>query len=174
MRITLRLVSSLAVAVVAVAVVSAYLQVKQEKGDFQQDLERRARAIALALEGQVKPLIKPGPPDALEAVVEKFDGGEEIVGVAIYDPQGKALVMTPRLRPVLASPPRAIAQSLSRLTGAGEFLRLGGERLHVYALPLAGKAGPVGTLAVFQDASFIRAQLSRTWFRTLERVLVQM
>ncbi len=172
MRITLRLVSSLAVAILAVAVVSAYFQVNQERGDLQQELARRARA--LALEGQVEPLIRSSSTAALAAAVHRFDVAEGLAGIAVYDSAGKPLVVTPGIKRELTAVPRVVTESLLRRIGEGEFIRLGGDRFHVYALPLTDGDGPAGALAVFHDAAVIRAQLARSWFRTLERVLIQM
>jgi trehalose 6-phosphate synthase len=174
MRITLRLALSLILTVTAVAVVSAYFQVNQDRGQLQEDLERRARLLALGLQGTVEPLIGSRSLKSLESLVEKFGNRERLYGVAVYDAQGRPLAMTPSLKAVLREAPSVVGASQTQLVDLSEFDRLGGKRVHVYSLPLTGESGPSGALVIIHDASFIRKQLSRIWLMTFERILVQM
>ena len=174
MRITLRLIVSLIVAVAAVAIVSAYIQVNQDRGQLQQDLERRARLLALGLQDAVESLIAEGPSPKLESLVEKFGNREKLYGVGVYDPQGKPLAITSGLKSALTQTPRVVATSLSQRVDMSEFDRIGGKRVYIYSLPLEDQTGHTGALAIIYDTAFIRSQLSRIWLLSSERILVQM
>ena len=174
MRTTIKLILSLVIAVAAVAIVFAYIQVNRDRGELQTELERRSRLLALGLQGTIGPLINAGPSADLERLVEKFGNRERLYGVAVYDAQGRPLAMTPGLKPILTDTPQTVASSLSRREDIGGFYPIGGKKMHVYSLPLPGPEGPAGALAIIHDTTFIRRELSRTWLLTFERILAQM
>jgi trehalose 6-phosphate synthase len=174
MRVTLRLILSLVIAVTVVAVVWAYIQVNEQRGQLQQDLDHQARLLAFGLQDTIEPLVRAGPSATLQSLVEKFGNRQKLFGVAVLDSQANPVVMTPGLKPILSQTPQVVTQSLSLRTDSSEFVRIGGARMHLYCLPLADHSGPLGALVIIHDARFIRAQLSRTWLLTFERIVVQM
>ena len=174
MRITLRLILSLVVAVVIVAVIFTYIQVNQERGQLQQDLERQARLLALGIHNIAAPLVAAGPSPNLDSLVEKFGSRENLLGLAVFDSLRRPLAMTSSLKPALISAPRVVTSSLSRQADMGEFDRILGKRVYIYSLPLSDETGPRGALAIIYETSFIRSRLSRIWLISFVRLVLQM
>jgi len=173
-RITLRLIISLVLAVAAVAAIFAYQQARQEKERQRDELERRSRLLADSLRESVEPLLEQGTTDRLPRLVEKFGNRERLDGVAVYDAGGVLLTATSSLAKRLEAPPAVVTSSLEKRADASAFESLNGRDKHVYAQPLGSPEKPLGALAIFHDAAFIRAQLARLWRGTFERLLVQM
>ena len=69
MRISLRLIVSLVVAVSVVACFFAYVQVGQEKERHSDELDRRSRLLAESLQETIGPLIEKGPSGDLERLL---------------------------------------------------------------------------------------------------------
>jgi alpha,alpha-trehalose-phosphate synthase [UDP-forming] len=174
MKITLRLTLSLLVAVAVVAIGSAYLQVHQDRRQLQNELEGRARLLALELKDDVAPILAAGSPADLQGLAGKLGRREKLYGLALYDSQGKPLGTTQGLGTLLSSVPRAVTESLAKEAEAWEFDRVNGRRFHVYAMPVLREGALTGAVVVVHDAAYIQRQLSRIWVLTFERVLVQM
>lgn len=174
MRITLRLILSLIVAVATVSSLSAYVQVSQERQRQQEELERRSRLLAESFYESVEPLVERGALKQLGRLVEKFGNGERLAGVAVYDTRGDVLAVTASLATVLSTPPEVVSDSLTRGIDAGRFDTLQGKEMHVYALPLRGQDTMVGALVLVHDAAYIQAQLASIQRHTFLRILLQM
>ena len=174
MKITLRLILSLIVAVAAVAIGSAYLQVNSERKQLQSEIEGRSRLLALELKDAVTPILAAQGPADLERLVGNLGLQEKLFGLALYDSKGKPLAMTPGLSRLLSSTPRAVTESLAKRVEAWQFDRPNSGRFHVYAMPILKEGAPTGAIVVVHDAAYIQQQLSRIWFLTFERVIVQM
>lgn len=172
-RITLRLIVALVIAIALVAWLSAYVQVGQEKHTLQEELERRSRLLAESLQESVEPLLPNGPSAGLRRLVQRFGNRERLAGVAVYDAQQRSLAITAGLDSALATPPSIVAEAIEKGVDAGTFHRVRGKDMHVYVLPL--KSGPevAGALVIFYDATYIQGQLSQIWRRAFFRVLSQ-
>jgi trehalose 6-phosphate synthase len=174
MRITLRLIISLGVAVAVVTSFFAYTQVRQERGRLVRDLERRSQLLAESLQEAVEPLLAAADKDNCQRLVDRFSGRERVEGLAVYDWSGAPVAASSRLAEGAPTGSKLLGDVLQTGVAAGEFESLGGRSLHAYAQPLAGAAGPVGVLVVFHDASHIRARLALVWRQNFFRLLVQM
>jgi trehalose-6-phosphate synthase len=172
-RITLRLIVAMIVAIALVASFSAYFQVEHEKQALQEELERRSRLLAESLQESVEPLLPDGPSVRLRRLVQRFGNRERLAGVAVYDAYQTPLAITTGLDTALKTPPHIVTEAIVKGVDAGAFDRIQGKDMHVYVLPL--KSGPetAGALAIFYDATYIRSQLSQIWRRAFSRVLIQ-
>jgi trehalose-6-phosphate synthase len=172
-RITLRLIVALVIAIALVACFSAYFQVGQEKHTLQEELERRSRLLAESLQESIEPLLPNGPSGGLRRLVQRFGNRERLAGVAVYDAQQRPLAITTGLDSALATPPHIVGEAIDKGVDAGAFDRIHGKDMHVYVLPL--KSGPeiAGALVIFYDATYIQHQLSQIWRRAFFRVLIQ-
>lgn len=173
MRITLRLIVALTVVVASVAFFSAYFQVRQEKGNQQEELERRSRLLAQSLQAVIEPLLEKGSSKNLRRILEKYEDSERLIGAAIYDSKGAPLAVTPGLAPVLQTKPVIVPQSLARQIDLSMFDFINGKETHLYALPLQTEEKTSGVIVIFQDAAYIKTLLSDILRRTFWRVLVQ-
>src|SRR5262245_40567735 len=88
MRITLRLIVSLAAVVSAVAFGSAYLQVQSERRVQEEELRRRSSLLAESLEEAIEARLAAGDEAELKRLVDKFGRRERLSGLAVYDTEG--------------------------------------------------------------------------------------
>jgi trehalose 6-phosphate synthase len=172
MRITFRLIFSLIVVVTLVVALSTFLQARQEEQRLNEELERRSAILAESLRETVEPLLERGPSKNLQRIVEKFGNRERLWGVAVYDPQGRPLAVTPSIASRFQVPPAIFEESLSRNTGVESFESLNDTRVHLYTLPLNREEGVSGVLVIIHDASYIQARLSQVWRNNFFRLSV--
>jgi alpha,alpha-trehalose-phosphate synthase [UDP-forming] len=173
MRLSLRLIASLVVAVTLVSVAFALYQVEAENRSRKNELERRAQLLAESLQETVEPLLAQGAQDSLQRIVERFGNRERLAGIAIYDKQAHPVVMTPNLAARLGPELPAVAKTLMDGHNSSLFFQAGKNPIHVYAVPVHHD-GQLWALAVFHDASDIHAQDMVIWRSTFKHVLVQM
>ena len=174
MRISLRLIVSLVIAVSAVACFYAYVQVGQERERQSDELDRRSRLLAESLQETIEPLIEKGPSGDLERLVEKFGNRERLAGVAVYDTKETLVAVTASLAAALPTPPPVVGEAMAGDVDVGRFETFDNKEMHIYALPLRFQEKMVGCLLIFHDATFIQIQLNRIWRQTFQRLLVQM
>ncbi len=172
MRISLRLILSIIIGIMVVSFVFADGQVRAQKRNLRNDLERRARLLAESLEESVGPLLRTDSRRRLAALVDRFGNREHLAGVAVYE-HSKPVAMTSGLAEIIPSPPDAVTQALSANESRAEFFTQGGTLMHVYALPLERDGAATRVLAVFHNASFIEAQTATIWRQTFVTVLAQ-
>src|SRR6476646_4815456 len=126
MKLSFRLIPVLAIAITLVTFIVARGQVRSEKRALRADLERRAQILTESLQETVEPLLQSGATSRLRRIVERFGNREHLVGVAVYDVNGKELAMSPKLGPDLKAPPNVFAQSKEQDSAADEYVPLGG------------------------------------------------
>ena len=173
MKLSLRLIPILAIAITLVTFVVARNQVRSEKRGLQADLERRAELLAESLQETVEPVLQKGATSQLRRIVERFGNREHLVGIAIYDAEGKALAMSSKLDSYVQAPPAVFEQSEEKNVGVGSYAPIGQLTMYVYAVPLHRGSEVAGVLVLFHDASYIEAQSSRIWRDALWHVVVQ-
>jgi trehalose-6-phosphate synthase len=170
--LTVRLTISLIVGITLISLLSSYYEVRSQKLGLRRDLEHRAEALGESLADKVEPYLKRGSRKELQIVVDRFDSREHLAGVAVYNPQGGSIAVTPDLAPRLTGEPAVVQQAAANGQSAGEFVRLGDAPVYIYAVPLHQDEAVVGELAIVHDASYINAQSRRVWRDTFWRVLV--
>jgi len=174
MRMSLRLIFSLVASVTIVSILFAFYQVRAENHARRVDLEKRAQVLAESLQETVESLFARGAQGNLGRIVERFGNRERLDGVAIYDAQGHATLMTPNLNARLGAEPPPLDMTVFAGLSRSRFFGSAPEEAHVYAVPVRTDGQVVGALAVFHDASYIGAQNSQIWRDAFEHVLVQM
>ncbi|MBI5631324.1 MAG: trehalose-6-phosphate synthase [Elusimicrobia bacterium] len=173
MRITLRLILSLVVAVGTVAAFSAYFQVGQEKQRQEDELARRSRLLAEGLQETLEPLVQKGSSEKLQRLVEKFGNRERLAGVAVYDAKETPLAITMSLAAALPTAPPTVRNALSNGVESGGFDRVDKRELHLFAMPLRVDDKVLGAIVIFHETSYIRVRLQEIWRNTFLRVLAQ-
>jgi len=170
--LTVRLTISLIVGITLISLFSSYYEVRFQKQGLRRDLERRAEVLGESLAGKVEPHLKKGSRKDLQRIVDGFGNRENLAGVAVYNPEGESIAITPGLAPRLTGEPEVAQQAATKGLSAGAFIRLGEASVYIYALPLHQDEAVVGGLAIVHDASYINAQSRRIWRDTFLRVLV--
>ena len=111
--------------------------------------------------------------DDLQHLVQKFGNREHLLGMAIYDRQGKIIAITPELSGMLSANPPQVAQAIALGHEESSFVRMAGQPIHILALPIRHQDEVLGGLAVVHDAGYIREQILLAWRQTFFRVLAQ-
>lgn len=171
--LSVRLIVSLIVGITLVSLGFSYYEVVGEKRALRSDLERRAEVLGESVAANVEKSWENGSTRGLQRLVQRFGNREHLLGVAVYDREGKVVAITSELGEVLTATPQEVTQAIAEGHGEGAFVRLGNEPVHIFALPLHRQDETVGGLAVVLDVSYIRAQSLRTWRAAFLRVLVQ-
>jgi len=173
MRVSLRLIFSLALGIAAVTFIFARNQVRAEKRSLQNDLETRSEVLAESMREAIEPLFGPRTQRDLQRLVDRFGKDQRLAGIGIYGFDGSLMVATPGLVQRLSARPSSVVEAMTSNQGHGQFLTLDGRWTHIYAVPLRRNDIPVGALVVLHDASYIDAQSSAIWRDALLHVLIQ-
>lgn len=171
--LSLRLIISLILGVTLVSLGFSYYQVVGEKRRLRSELERRAEVLGESLAGNVERSWQVDSDRELQRLVQKFGNREHLMGVAIYDRQGKLVATTPELATMLTETPDTVIQTMTEAQNKSTFLRLANRPAHLVALPLHRKDQLVGALALVHDVSYIREESLSVWRETFLRVLAQ-
>jgi trehalose 6-phosphate synthase len=173
MKLSLRLIPILAMAITIVTFIVAGNQVRSEKRGLRANLERRAEILTESLQETVEPVLQRGSVDQLRRIVERFGNRESLAGVAVYDENGKILAVSSKLDSNADNPPSVFTQSKEQDHGIGAYEHIAQSRMYVYALPLHSDSKIAGILFTFYDASYIEAQSARIWRDAIWHVVAQ-
>jgi alpha,alpha-trehalose-phosphate synthase [UDP-forming] len=171
--LSVRLIVSLIVGITLVSLGFSYYEVVGEKRALRSDLERRAEVLGESVAANVEKSWEGGSERGLQRLVQRFANREHLLGVAVYDRQGKVVAITSELAAVLTSAPQQVTQAIAEGHGESAFTRFGSGPVHVFALPLHRQDQTIGGLAIVHDANYIRAQSLSTWRAAFLRVLIQ-
>ena len=161
-----RLIVALILGVILVSLCSSEYEVLSTKRNLRRDMQRRAEVLGESLAGNVERDLERGATQTLRRTVQRFANRENLIGIAVYDPQGQIVAVTSDLGPRLAETPAVVQQSLRNTQEVDAFQKLGEQHVHVCAVPLRSPDKFLGTLAVVHDAEYIRAQSIRIWRET--------
>jgi alpha,alpha-trehalose-phosphate synthase [UDP-forming] len=168
-----RLIVSLIVGITLVSLGFSYYEVVGEKRALRSDLERRAEVLGESVAGNVEKSWETGSERGLQRLVQRFGNREHLLGVAVYDRQGKEVAITSELGQALKTAPHNVLQAMSEGHEESSFIRMGNDPVHIFALPLHRQDEVVGGLAIVHDVSYIHAQTLRAWRQAFLRILVQ-
>jgi alpha,alpha-trehalose-phosphate synthase [UDP-forming] len=171
--LSVRLILSLIVCITLVSLGFSYYQVIREKRALRSDLERHAEDLGESVAGNAEKAWESGSDRSLQRLVQRFGNREHLLGVAVYDRQGKVVAITSGLGAVLTALPKEVTQAMTEGRQESSFVRLGKDPVHILALPLHRQDQVAGGLAVIHDVSYIHAQSIRAWREVFLRVLIQ-
>lgn len=174
MRITLRLIVSLIGVVVLVALVSAWVNVGQEREKLYEEARSRSALLAESLKESARPYLQTRNYAGLKELAGRFREQEKLEGAAVYDPGGRLISGSSALTPGLLSRPEETRALLSSGYGAVRIFSLDGRRMFAYQVSTAFSGAGNARIVLFTDASYIDYELFQIWRRTLIRLLAQM
>jgi alpha,alpha-trehalose-phosphate synthase [UDP-forming] len=157
MKLSQRLVILLLVGVAAVSMLFAIYQAREESQALKDGIERQAELLAESQEIPIEELLKAGSSTALQSLVDRFQFHQRLAGMAVYDAQVRPIAITPGLASLLAVTPSPVTNAVRTGQRTGMFLHLGGQAMHVFALPLRAGSSTAGAIAIFHRADFIGA-----------------
>ena len=171
MKITLRLILSLLFVATFVASVFSYLQVRSERKNLTNELERRSLILAESFQETIKEMWSTQSPAKLKRFVKRFGNRERLVGIVVYDVQGGILASSPGLPSNIQHPLPQINESIKQNQGISNLATVDGKKTHMYTVPLYHEDKIVGALVLFHDASYIDARLEGIWRYNFIRLL---
>jgi len=137
-----------------------------QKQSLRRDLQRRAEVLGESLARNVERELDRDSIQALQRTVQRFGNREHLLGLAVYDHQGRLIAITKDLAPLMSTAPPVMSQALNENHGADVFQRLGTASVNIYALPLHRQEDVRGVLAIVHDAGYIKDQSLRIWRET--------
>lgn len=173
MKLSLRLILFLVLAITLVTSLVAWSQVRAEKRGLRADLVRRAEVLAESLQEIVEPDLERGSHEQLRRIVERFGNRQRLAGVVVYNASGEVLAQSPNLAGPFNPPLAPLARLGADSVAVSEFIKMGEEPMHAYYLPLHTKSAFAGVLAIFHDAGYIEAQSARMWRDTMWHVIAE-
>ena len=174
MRITLKLIVSLIVVVVFVAVVSAWFNVQQEKAKLYEEVLSRSSLLAESFKESVRNNLAAKNYNNVQRLADKFQSQKQLEGVAIYDAAGNRIVSSSALTPVLAIHKEAIDALLKDGQDKAGIYAMAEKKMFLYPLSVALEGGGAARIILFTNVSYIDYDLFKIWKRTLIRLLAQM
>lgn len=172
MKITLRLIVSIVIAVAIVAGISSYFSVQSERKRLTGEIEHRAWLVTEGLKETVSLLIPKGPSKKLDNIVEKISTSKSVFGITVYDPTGAVVAVSKDLKDKLPEKLPIILEKFEGEAGKGSYEEIASISMYLFAVPLYSEDGArIGTLTIFNDASYIDEYVKNIWFRNFLRVL---
>lgn len=110
--LSVRLIISLIVGVTLVSLCSSWYEVWAGKRNLRRDLQRRAEVLAESLAGNVGRDIERGAFQTLRKTVQRFAHRENLMGVAVYDPQGHVIAVTNDLASTMGQAPPVVLDAI--------------------------------------------------------------
>jgi alpha,alpha-trehalose-phosphate synthase [UDP-forming] len=161
-----RLILSLIVGVTLVSLCSSYYQVLMLKRSLRKDLQHRAEVLAESLARNVERDLQRDAQTTLERTVQRFANREHLIGLAIYNAQAQPIAVTASLQPLMAVAPPVVALTLKKNQEDDAFVKLGGNSVHIYVVPLHKDDDLIGSLAIVHDAGYVHDESLRIWRET--------
>ena len=173
MRLSFRLILALIAGVTAVSLGFALYQAGVEVRAQRDEVSRHASVLAESMRTSAESLVLAGAYSDLQAMVDEFQNHERLAGVAVYDQTGMPLAMTSSLAAPLTAAPNAVTLAIQSGVGQGQFFRLAGQPMHVFAKPLRGGPGVIGAIAIFYNVAYISAHRTAVLLHALASVAIQ-
>jgi trehalose 6-phosphate synthase len=159
--------------VTIVSLALAFYQTQTERRGMRRELESHAAALASSMEKSAAPLVSRHSYSRLQKLVDGFQMHEHLLGVSIYDLEGRPIAMTSNLALLPSVIPNPVWRAVREFKSTGEFFRHQDRPLHVFAVPLRAEEPVIGALAVFYDAGYIETEYEAMWRQALTGILVQ-
>src|SRR3989339_741101 len=174
MRITLKLIVSVIVVVVFVAIVSAYFNVRHEKAQLYEEVVSRSALLAESFKESVRNNLAAKNYASVQRLADKFQSQKQLEGVAVYDSAGARLVSSSALTPVLAVHKEAVDELLKDGQDNARTYAMAEKKMFLYPLSVTLDGGDIARIIIFTNVSYIDYDLFKIWKRTLIRLLAQM
>ncbi len=173
MHLNTRLTLSLVAGVTIVSLALAFYQERTQTRGLRQEMDRRARVLAENTAAAAEHLAASHAYTQLQQSLEHLREHEGLLKVAVYDSEGRPLVVAGDGGTPQDVGPRSIHSASGTGRSQSEFLQSGNGLVYVYALPLNLQTPAPGALVLFQDAEFIETREADLWRRSLAGVFVQ-
>ncbi len=168
MRLLVRLLGGMSLAVIVVTAAFSYLEVQEERTRLEQDLQRRAVLAADAVREAAEPLVARSARTGYERVLSRF--GRRDRGVAIYDEFASVIAATPDVKAHLGPLSPLVTEAIRDNVTVRRFARVGGRTVWTHIVPLERDDRIIGAAATFLDADYLDTREWDLWRRTAVRL----
>src|SRR2546429_992693 len=134
--LSLRLIVALILGVTLVSLASSWYEVRTTKDSLRRELESKAETLGQGLAASAESSLLAGDTARLEQMVQRSHNRDHLLGIGIYGRDGKPLVESPGLGPLLSGAPKLMADALVGNRTASEFVRPGLKRTHIPGSPI--------------------------------------
>jgi trehalose-6-phosphate synthase len=169
--LSVRLIVSLIVGIALVSLGFSYYEVLREKRVLRSQLERSSEEIGESFAMSVEKSWDSSR--TMQRAVQRLGSREHLLGVVVYDRQGKLVAMTAGLQPLMPTIPNEVTRAIGENRSESSFGRRDQYRIHIFAVPVHREDEILGGLAVVHDVDYIRAQNLRTWREAFLSILIQ-
>ena len=170
MRTGLRLLVALFVVLGIVSLWFSYREIRSAKQELRTELQSRAAAVGETLQVIAE---ERSSRSKLQAAMDQMSQRQQFAALVLYDAQGRLFAGTPTLAEALMARPAQVAEAIRVGTGVGAFVRLSGQPIYIYALPLQQSGKVNGGIAVVCDASGVELRKASILRQAIWRVLAQ-
>src|SRR5216683_985172 len=165
--LSLRLIVALIIGVTLVSLASSWYEVRTTKDSLRRELESKAETLGQSLAANAESSLLAGDTARLEQMVQRSNNRDHLLGIGIYGRDGKPLVETPGLGPLLSD-------ALVGNRTVSEFVRLRLKRTHMLVAPIRTADNiVVGEIIIIHDATYIRTEIIRVWSRVFLHIAIQ-
>ena len=170
MRLLIRLLGGMSLAVLLVTGGFAYLEVREERTRLEVDLQRRASLIADAVREAAEPLVARRARGGYDRIFTRF--GRPDRGIAIYDEFASVIAATPNVGAHLGPLSPMVTGAIDGNVTARQFARISGHTVWTQIVPFERERDdrPLGAVAVFLDADYLDSREWDLWRRTAVRL----
>jgi trehalose-6-phosphate synthase len=173
MKLSLRLISLLAIGILLVTLVVTWNEVQTEQSARQSSLQKQAEILNARLQDIIEPELRQGALKQVSEEAERFAAREHLVGVAIYDAQGQPLAITSALFAATGPTPTASTTCAPPADHCGALLAMGDRPIYAYSTTHSAGRGSGEAVTTFNDASELSISGTVIWRRALTHVVPQ-
>lgn len=168
------LISIIAIIVSSVVTGFTLNQIQQQKAQLTSDLERRTSLLADSFKESIKPSYLINSTTTLQAILDKFAGRERLLGLAIYNNQGRIFASSTKLSSIdLTEFSKITEDAMDADSGMGNFFSIGDSNIFVFSTPIHDEENVIGSVVVLQRADYIKEAIRQTWNSNLIRLSIQ-
>lgn len=176
MKLTLRLIVSLFLAITFLFSIFSYIQIRDEKRRLQADIEKRSIILAESIRESITTLLERNQIDRLNRIVEKFGNRERLKGVAVFDTSGNPISTNSFVKSNITKTPVEVINAIAEKHPKSEFMRINKDKFYTYVIPIISDSSDeehiIGALALFHDVSYIDVRIKDVWKQNLIHLLV--
>ena len=170
MALSRRLVLLLASGLTLVTFVITWKEARTEQLIQQIGLQARAERLSRRLRETFEPLLSYGSLDQIGDLTDGLATNEHIVGLAIYDMEGKPLAISSAFARGLDARSGTRTRCASPDLACGAFITVGGQPTYVSTTPLHRDHTTAAVLTTFHDASGLSMRSGWLWWSALWNV----
>src|SRR3989339_262220 len=166
MKKLLLFILPLLIIVAIVFTVFGVIQVRFQEEKLRDDLMRKARAVAESMELSARYSLLNNDLRSAQRLADRFQLRERVQGCAIYDKEGKIVVITQRFEDWKEKEKPYIAEILENKTPRGSLETFKQYSVYSYIMPIMDdENNTVGLVEVIYDTSYVFAMLTEWWRR---------